>query len=108
MSDTDKDSQDPNRWELRDSIADSQFELVRAGEVLSWVRYRQLAPNRYFLLHTEVVHSRRGNGIGKATVEAVLQELRGRQAKVTAICPFVSGYLTRNARYDDLLDLTRP
>lgn len=107
MIDKSEDVSRRESWQLRDSIRHGQFELIQNGVAVAWMRYRRLAPNRYFLLHTEVAHSRRENGAGRAVVEAVLQEIRSRHGKVTAICPFVSEYLTRDDRYHDLIDVRR-
>lgn len=107
MTASSRDGLDRGPWKLRDAIGHGQFELIQNGVAVAWMRYRRLAPNRYFLLHTEVVHSRRENGAGRAMVEAVLQEIRSRRGKVTAICPFVSEYLTQDDRYRDLIDVRR-
>lgn len=108
MDTNENDERDPGSWSLQDVVSDSQFEFVREGEVVGWMRYRHSAPNRYFLLHTEVVRSHRGEGTGQAVIEAVLREIRSRQGKVTAICPFVVDYLTQSNMYRDLIDLGRP
>lgn len=99
------EERDRSPWSLRDAASDGQFELTRDGEVVGWMRYRHSAPNRYFLLHTEVVQSLRGEGTGRTVIEAVLREIRSRHGKVTAICPYVVDYLTQNNTYGDLIDL---
>lgn len=94
--------------ELRDDADADRFELVRDGEVFAWMKYKHLKPNRYVLLHTEVEPARRGRGVGRAVVEAVLDEIRSRQGTVTAICPYVVDYLAGAQRYQDLIDPTHP
>lgn len=107
MRTTGIDERDDGAWSLRDAVLDGQFELMRDGEVVGWMRYRYAAPNRYFLLHTEVIRSHRGEGDGRTLIEAVLHEVRARHGKVTAVCPFVVDYLIQSDRYRDLIDLRR-
>jgi predicted GNAT family acetyltransferase len=94
--------------ELRDDVDADRFELVRDGEVVAWMKYKHLKPNRYVLLHTEVEPAQRGRGVGRVVVEAVLDEVRSRQGTVTAICPYVVDYLAGARRYQDLIDPTHP
>lgn len=95
-------------WNLRDTTFLRQFELLQDGVVVAWMRYRHAAPNHYSLLHTEVLRSGRGEGIGRILIDAVLEEIRARQATVTAVCPYVVDYLVQNHRYRDLVGLTKP
>lgn len=95
-------------WSLRDSTFLRQFELLQGSMVVGWMRYRHAAPNHYSLLHTEVLRSDRGEGIGRILIEAVLEEIRARRATATAICPYVVDYLVQNDRYRDLVGLTQP
>lgn len=94
-------------WSLRDATFLRQFELVQDGLAVAWMRYRHAAPNHYSLLHTEVLWSDRGEGIGRILIDAVLEEIRARQATVTAVCPYVVDYLVHNDRYRDLVGLTQ-
>jgi hypothetical protein len=94
--------------ELRDEVDVERFELVRDGEVVAWMKYKHLKPNRYVLLHTEVDPAQRGHGVGRVVVEVVLDEVRARRGTVTAICPFVADYLASTEQYKDLIDSTHP
>lgn len=98
----------PRDWSLRDSAFLRQFELLQDGVVVAWMRYRHAAPNHYSLLHTEVLRSDRGGGIGRILIDAVVEEVRARQATVTAVCPYVVDYLVQDDRYRDLVGLTQP
>lgn len=97
-----------NPDELRDQAGADLFELVRDGQAIAWMKYKHLKPNRYVLLHTEVDQAQRGRGIGGVLVEAVLNEIRSRRGTVTAICPFVAGYLAGNEEYRDVVDPKHP
>lgn len=94
--------------ELRDVVANDRFDFARDGQVTGWMKYKRLKPNRYVLLHTHVEQEYRGHGIGRAVVEAVLDEVRSRQGTVTPICPFVAEYLASSEQYGDLIDARHP
>jgi predicted GNAT family acetyltransferase len=53
--------------------------------------------------HTEVLPGFEGRGVGSALVRHALDDVRGRQVSVLAVCPFVSGWIARHADYGDLL-----
>ncbi|GJF07824.1 GNAT family N-acetyltransferase [Pseudonocardia sp. D17] len=94
--------------DLTDNTAESRFELRRDGELVGWLYYRHLRPDRYALLHTEVEPSHRRQGVAGATVRRVLDEIRARGGTVTAICSFVVDFLSRTTGYADLLDPRHP
>jgi predicted GNAT family acetyltransferase len=53
--------------------------------------------------HTEVLPGFEGRGVGSALVRHALDDVRGRQVSVLAVCPFVGGWIARHADYGDLL-----
>jgi predicted GNAT family acetyltransferase len=83
-------------WSLRDSTFLRQFALLEDGVVVAWMRYRHAVPNHYSILHTAVLRSDRGEGIGCILINAVLDEIRARQATVTAVCPYVVDHLVQD------------
>ncbi|TDD53508.1 N-acetyltransferase [Nonomuraea terrae] len=93
---------------LMDNTDQGRFELHRDGDLVGWLYYTHLKPNRYALLHTEVESSHRHQGVAGAMVRQVLDEIRARAGTITAICPFVADYLARTTTYADLIDARHP
>jgi uncharacterized protein len=100
--------QAPVTEELIDNIDQGRFELCREGELVGWLYYTRLKPNRYALQHTEVEASHQHQGVAGAMVRRVLDEIRGRGGTITAICPFVVDYLSQSTAYADLVDARHP
>ena len=94
--------------ELIDNIDQGRFELYRDGDLVGWLYYTHLKPNRYALRHTEVEPSHQHQGVASAMVRRILDETRAREATITAICPFVVDYLSRTTTYADLIDARHP
>jgi hypothetical protein len=94
----------PAAEELIDNPDQGRFELLREGELVGWLYYAHLRPNRYALKHTEVEPSHQHQGVAGAMVRRVLDEIRTREGTITAICPFVADYLSRTTTYADLID----
>ncbi len=94
--------------QLTDNTEQSRFELYRNGDLVGWLYYTHLRPNRYALRHTEVESNHQRQGVGGALVRRVFDEIRARTGTVTAICPFVADYLSRTGTYRDLIDTRFP
>lgn len=94
--------------DLNDNTSQGRFELYRDGELVGWLYYTHLRPNRYALQHTEVESSHQHQGVAGAMARRVLDEIRSREGTVTAICPFVVDYLSRTTTYADLVDARHP
>nr|SBO94206.1 hypothetical protein BN4615_P3722 [Nonomuraea gerenzanensis] len=93
---------------LIDNTDQGRFELHRACDLVGWLYYTHLKPNRYALLHTEVEPSQQHQGVASAMVRHVLDEIRAREGTITAICPFVADYLSRTTTHTDLIDPRHP
>ena len=102
------EEQAPVAEELIDNINQHRFELYRDGDLVGWLYYTHLKPNRYALQHTEVESSHQRQGVAGAMVRRVLGEIRTREGTITAICPFVVEYLSRTTSYADLIDARHP
>jgi predicted GNAT family acetyltransferase len=98
------EEQAPAAEDLIDNTSQGRFELYRDGELVGWLYYTHLKPNRYALQHTEVEPSHQHQGVAGAMVRRVLDEIRAREGTITAICPFVVDYLSRTTAYADLID----
>lgn len=102
------EAQVPVTDELVDNSGQDRFELYRDGDLVGWLYYTHLKPNRYALRHTEVEASHQHQGVAGAMVRRVLDEIRAREGTITAICPFVVDYLSRTPSYADLIDARHP
>jgi hypothetical protein len=102
------EEQVPATEKLVDNIDRGRFELYHDGDLVGWLYYTHLKPNRYALQHTEVESSHQHQGVADAMVRRVLDEIRAREGTITAICPFVVGYLSRTTTYADLIDARHP
>ena len=102
------EEQAPLAEELIDNVNQGRFELYRDGDLVGWLYYTHLKPNRYALQHTEVESSHQRQGVAGAMVRRVLGEIRTREGTITAICPFVVEYLSRTTSYADLIDARHP
>ncbi|MCX4617812.1 GNAT family N-acetyltransferase [Streptomyces mirabilis] len=102
------EEQVPVTEQLIDNIDQGRFELCRDDDLVGWLYYTHLKPNRYALRHTEVETSHQHEGVGGALVRRVFDEIRARGGTITAICPFVVDYLSRTTAYADLVDARHP
>jgi predicted GNAT family acetyltransferase len=102
------EGQAPATEVLVDNTSRGCFELLRDGELVGWLYYTRLKPNRYALQHTEVASNHQRQGVGGAMVRRVLDEIRTREGTVTAICPFVVDFLAGTTAYADLVDPRHP
>lgn len=102
------EEQVPETEQLTDNMDLGRFELRRNDDLVGWLYYTHLKPNRYALRHTEVEASHQRQGVAGAMVQRVLDEVRVREGTITAICPFVVDYLSRTTVYADLVDARHP
>ncbi len=87
---------------MSDNPQESRYELLIDGQRVGLIDYR-LHGQRIALVHTEVTPTLRGQGLGDALVQAVLDDLRARGLEVNPVCPFVSDYI--RAHRDEYIDL---
>jgi predicted GNAT family acetyltransferase len=102
------EAQAPVTETLIDNIDLGRFEFCRDGDVVGWLHYAHLKPNRYALQHTEVEASHQHQGVAGAMARRVLDEIRTRGGTITVICPFVADYVSQSAAYADLVDGRHP
>ena len=91
--------------EVVDNPAASRYEARLGDRVLGIVDYElDPAGNRITLIHTEVLESAEGMGVGGRLAKGVLADLRSRRINITVECEFISAYLKRHRReYEDLV-----
>jgi predicted GNAT family acetyltransferase len=87
--------------EVRDNPEKSRYELVEDGHLLGVADYRPLGDTLAFP-HTEIVPSRRRQGLGAVLVQAALDDVRRKGAKVVPTCWFVAEFIEEHPEYADL------
>ena len=87
---------------VQDNPGKSRYELVLDERVVGEILYR-LAPDHVVLLHTEVLPSVEGKGLGARLVAGALDDIRARGLHVVPFCPFVRSYIRRHPDYADLV-----
>ena len=81
--------------------AENRYELTVDGHLAG--AYYKLADGVITFTPTEVPKELGGRGIGSQLVKGALDDVRARNLKVAAQCPFVAGYIGKHADYSDLL-----
>jgi predicted GNAT family acetyltransferase len=84
-----------------DNPAENRYELTVDGHLAG--AYYKLADGVITFVHTEVPKELGGRGIGSQLVKGALDDVRARNLKVVAQCPFVAGYIGKHADYSGLL-----
>ncbi len=87
---------------VRDNPSELRYELLLDERVVGEILYR-LAPDAVVLLHTEVLPSLEGKGLGAWLVAGALDDIRARGLHVVPICPFVRSYI--RGHHPDYADL---
>jgi uncharacterized protein len=79
-----------------------RYELWVGATRAGFIEYRS-EPGAILLVHTEVDPAFEGQGLGARLVAGTLNDLRARDVKVVALCPFVRAYLRHHREYADLV-----
>jgi predicted GNAT family acetyltransferase len=87
---------------VRDNPERSRYEAT-VGPVLAGHATYHRQPGIVTVLHSEVDPAFEGRGVGSVLVRGMLDDIRTRDAKVLAICPFVRAFLQRHDEYSDLV-----
>jgi predicted GNAT family acetyltransferase len=87
---------------VRDNPDRGRYE-VYVGSMLAGFADYHSQPGLVTVLHTEVDTRFEGRGLGSELVRRVLDDVRRRNAKVLAVCPFVRSFLQRHPEYADIV-----
>ena len=87
---------------VQDNPGESRYELVLDDDVVGEILYR-LTSDHVVLLHTEVLPSFEGKGLGARLVAGALDDIRARGLHVVPFCPFVRSYIRGHPDYADLV-----
>lgn len=92
----------PPRPEITDAAERGRYEAYVDGELAGVLEY-VLKYGRLALVHTEVLPSHEGQGIGSGLVRYALDLARSNGWRVIAVCPYVQSYLARHPEDDDIV-----
>lgn len=87
---------------VADNPGASRYEARLGDRVAAFSAYRRIG-DRLVFLHTETDPEFEGRGIGSRLVREALDDVRRRELRVTAKCPFVAAWLRRHPGYEDLI-----
>jgi predicted GNAT family acetyltransferase len=90
--------------DVTDNAAASRYEARLDGgpAVAGFAQYIRTHELIAFV-HTEVDPSFEGRGVGSALARSALDAARADGQRVLAVCPFISGWISRHPAYADLL-----
>jgi predicted GNAT family acetyltransferase len=84
-----------------DNPEELRYELWLGATRAGFIEYRS-EPGTILLVHTEVDPAIEGRGLGTRLVAGALDDLRARDLKLVALCPFVRAFLRHHREYADL------
>jgi predicted GNAT family acetyltransferase len=87
--------------QVTDNPARHRFELTVEGHTAFAVY--ALAGDVITFVHTEVPKELAGRGVGSTLAQGALENVRARNLKVIAECPFIAGYIKKHVEYAGLL-----
>ena len=83
--------------------ADAQRYEARDGATLAGFIDYIVKPGRIALVHTEVLPTHRGQGIGELLTRFALDDARRRGLRVIATCPYVRAYVEAHPETHDIV-----
>lgn len=87
---------------VRDVPEAGHYEIQVDGKHAGLTAYR-LGQDEIAFVHTEVDDAYAGQGLAKILVTEALDDVRKRGLAVLPYCPFVRGFIAKNADYLDLV-----
>jgi len=80
-----------------------RYVLERDGVEIGQTVYDRPEPGLIEFLHTEIDPALQEHGLGSALASGALDDVRANSSdRVSAICPFISGFLRKHPEYADL------
>ena len=93
---------DEPEYVVRNNPAEFRYEILREGEPLGFIQY-WISGDRIGLVHTELLSSAQGQGVGSRLMAGALADIRARGLSVIPLCPFVVAYFRRHPEQRDLV-----
>ena len=85
-----------------DAEAAQRYEARFEGELAGFIDY-VVKSDRLVLIHTEVLPTHQGQGIGEQLVRFALDDARRRGLRVIVICHYVRAYVERHPETHDIV-----
>lgn len=86
---------------LDDEVA-LRYEAREDGDLAGFIDY-VVRRDRIALIHTEVLASHKGRGVGERLVRFALDDARQRDLRVIVICSYVRAYVERHPEVHDIV-----
>lgn len=83
---------------VRRNPAEHRFEILDDGELAGISVYREEGERTVFL-HTVVLPSFEGRGLGSRLAKSALDEVVAGGGTIVPVCPFIASYLERHPEY---------
>lgn len=87
--------------------SEGRYLLLLDGVPVGFTTYLDHGSQRVFI-HTDINLDQSGKGLASSLVAGALEDVRARNLRVVAICPFTAAYLRGHREYDDLVDPVTP
>ncbi len=87
---------------VRHDDAASRYELLVDGEVVAYADHRAVGEGVEVFPHTVTDPAHRGNGYAGILVQAAMDDVRARGARVVPQCWYVAQWLDQHPDYADL------
>ncbi len=88
--------------ETLDDEAAQRYEARDDGDLAGFIDY-VVKHDRIALIHTEVLASHKGRGVGERLVRFALDDARQRGLRVIVICSYVRAYVERHPEVQDII-----
>ena len=88
---------------IRRDDTSGRYELLDGDDVVGFAAFTHVDADTISVPHTEVVPSRRGEGLGAQLVEGMLDDLARRGQRIVPLCPFVVEFIEKHPDYADLV-----
>lgn len=87
---------------ILDDEAAQRYEAREAGDLAGFIDY-VVRRDRIALIHTEVLTSHKGRGVGERLVRFALDDARQRGLRVIVICSYVRAYVEHHPEVHDIV-----
>jgi predicted GNAT family acetyltransferase len=87
---------------ILDDQAAQRYEAREVGDLAGFIDY-VARRDRIALIHTEVLASHKGRGVGERLVRFALDDARRRSLRVIVICSYVRAFVERHPEVQDIV-----
>ncbi|MDO7868816.1 GNAT family N-acetyltransferase [Nocardioides jiangxiensis] len=87
---------------VRENPSEHRYEIHVDGSLAGFTVYEP-GDGLLAFVHTEIDEAYAGQGLAKILIRTTLDDVRSRGLAVLPFCPFVRGFIQKNADYVDLV-----